>query len=405
MEKYTIFLALFFFTACSQPTSRYSGFKKPKELENAIIVPTDTISTKIIKASKPIDIINASDIIEDVILIPLETTSESLVTFHRKVIFHDNKIYVLDDLGSEALFIYDNNGNYLKTIGTKGQGPEEFSILHGMCIDKKNNNVILYDNGKRKMMFYDLEGNYIKNITISYRQTDQFAISPSNNIIAITSKNDGNFHLEDYDKYRLIYSDTLGNIRSLGFEFDDNINLPRSWSKIFFNGDEILFYQQYTNSIYSITDTLIREKFRIDCINFTPFDINLITSFENYEEFQKHIYTKTNLASYVAENTNHLYFVIDNKKEAYKYFYDKRTGNHIGFKKMNYNTEFFNTFKSNIFSYQDYFIGKASSEELMKLKKERDKSGKPFSNKINKIIESLKDDDNDVLVLFKIKEL
>ena len=405
MKKITVLLVMVLITACTQPTSRFSGFEKPGGLENAIIVPTDSINTKIIKVNKPIDIINASDIIEDVILIPLETTPESLITFYRKVFFYDNKIYVLDDIGSEALFIYDNNGSHIKTIGKKGGGPEEFFILHGMCIDKYNKNVILYDNKKRKMMYFDLEGNYIKNTNVNYRQTEQFAILPSNNMIAITSSNDGNFHLKDYDRYRLLYSDTTGNIFKFGFEFNDNINLPRSWSKIFFNDDEMLFYQQYSNSIYSITDTLIREKYRIDCSNFTPFDIELITSFQSDDEYQDYLYSKTNLASFMAENTNHLYFVVNDKKEDYKYFYDKRTGNFIGFKMMNYDTEFFNAFNSNIFSYKDYFIGKAPAEELLKIKKARDQSVNPFPDKINKMIESFEEDDNDVLILFKIKEL
>ena len=405
MKKIILLLPFILLIACTQPTSHNSGFKKPEGLENAIIVPTDSIGTKIITINKPIDVINASDIIEDVTFIPIETTPESLIELYRKVFFYDDKIYILDDVGAEALFIFDNNGNFLRTIGTKGQGPEEFSVLSGMCIDKKNNNILLYDNGKNRIMYYDLDGNYLKNAKVNYRHSEQFAILPSGNLIAIANNFFRNFHLNKFDRYRLIYSDTTRNIQKFGFEFDDNVNLYRSWSTFFFNDDELLFYQQYTNSIYRITENSITEKYRIDCSNFTPFDIKMISGFNNDKEFKDYWYSKTNLAPYMGENINHLYFDVEDKGERYTYFYDKRSGNYIGFKKMNYDTEFFNAFNTDLFSYNDYFIGKAPTEELMKMKELHDKSGKPFPDKINKMIETFKDDDNDVLIMFKIKEL
>jgi hypothetical protein len=131
----------------------------------------------------------------------------------------------------------------------------------------------------------------------------------------------------------------------------------------------------------------------------------MVTKFNNMDEFDHYWYSKTNLFPHMAETQNHLNFVVNDKKKRYKCFYDKRSGKHIGFEKMHYNTDFFDASPSGWFSYNDYFIGIAPVTDLIEMKKKRNESGKPFSKAVSSMIDSLKEDDNDLLVLFKIKEL
>jgi hypothetical protein len=223
--------------------------------------------------------------------------------------------------------------------------------------------------------------------------------------VSVTGRINANFHLGNYEKFQLIYSDTLGNIHKFGFDFDDNINLSVGWSKIFQSNDELLFYQQYANSIYSVTDTVIREKYRIDCSRFSQFDLNKISQFNNVDDFDRYWYQKSNLNPYIGENNSHLFFVVNNGTEYYKYFYDKRSGKTTGFKKMNYDNDFFCEFNDDLFTFGDYFIGTASPTDLLELKKKREDTENPMSKTVSDMIDSLDEEDNDVLVLFKIKEL
>lgn len=56
-------------------------------------------------------------------------------------------------------------------------------------------------------------------------------------------------------------------------------------------------------------------------------------------------------------------------------------------------------------SYEDYFIGYIPASSLIYLKEERDKKGIEMKPEISEMIDSLQMDDNDVLVLFKLKPI
>ncbi|MDR1173057.1 MAG: 6-bladed beta-propeller [Bacteroidales bacterium] len=222
-------------------------------------------------------------------------------------------------------------------------------------------------------------------------------------MVSAVSKNDGNFHLGRFDDYRLIYSDTTGRMRQFGFKYDDNIDLPAGWSELYFCGDEILYYPQYLNSIYSVTDSAIRQKYIIDCRNFTPFDQKRIAQYNDWDKFCEYWYSTTNLESKIAETGDHLYFGVNNKRQLQYYFYNKRTQTLTGFKTMLLDREFAVEF-SRLYSYGEYFVGTAPVPLLKELKAYKDRMGEQMSDGIGDMIDRLKEEDNDVLVLFKLKQ-
>lgn len=71
-----------------------------------------------------------------------------------------------------------------------------------------------------------------------------------------------------------------------------------------------------------------------------------------------------------------------------------------------YDTDFAIEFMNNIFSYKDYFVALVEPETLKGLKKHIETTTHyPMKEENRKMIENLKDDDNLVLVFFKIKAL
>jgi hypothetical protein len=60
----------------------------------------------------------------------------------------------------------DQKGNFLKTIGKKGQGPGEFGMPISLAI-APSQNIIVNDMGQRKILFFDKEGNYLKQFSIA----------------------------------------------------------------------------------------------------------------------------------------------------------------------------------------------------------------------------------------------
>ena len=71
-------------------------------------------------------------------------------------------IYAMDQ-GETHVKVYDKNGNFLKAIGKKGEGPGELQNPDNIFILKKNQLVI--EDYIRNITFYTLSGEYIKTLS------------------------------------------------------------------------------------------------------------------------------------------------------------------------------------------------------------------------------------------------
>ena len=104
--------------------------------ENSIIDVESAIGTGKIR--------NASEFIKDIKYIPLETTGESIVGNIRKIVVHENKIYVSDD--KKVINIFDMTGRHIRTLNRTGRGPEEYLNLTDFTIDPQGNIFIASQN-------------------------------------------------------------------------------------------------------------------------------------------------------------------------------------------------------------------------------------------------------------------
>ncbi len=77
---------------------------------------------------------------------------------------HDNLFAV--DIKEMNVKVYDSSGEYVRTIGKKGQGPGELNIPAGILITPDNQLLIL-DIINRRMSYFTLEGEFTKNVSIA----------------------------------------------------------------------------------------------------------------------------------------------------------------------------------------------------------------------------------------------
>ena len=108
------------------------------------------------------------------------------------------RIYVLD--GKEVhIKVYDKNGDYLRTIGRKGQGPGELEFPMGIRIFS-HNKIIVYEG--RSLVYFKLDGEFIKEVQLTKTNSPQwYEVDSDGNII-------GNFAMQmkmslmkyDYDQ-------------------------------------------------------------------------------------------------------------------------------------------------------------------------------------------------------------
>lgn len=86
----------------------------------------------------------------------LQTKSLEIVSLWKiRINFYNNPI-LLDLKGSQVV-LFGQEGNFLKRIGRKGQGPGEFILPISLEVDK-NGNIFISDNPTRRINIYDKNG-------------------------------------------------------------------------------------------------------------------------------------------------------------------------------------------------------------------------------------------------------
>jgi len=92
----------------------------------------------------------------------LNNSGSSYPSAISKVICRNDRMYVYDRMGKNALYVFDNNGNFLHQIGNKGNAANEYIKLWDFDVTKDY--VIIYDRMKKRVSFFDHDGNYQKGI-------------------------------------------------------------------------------------------------------------------------------------------------------------------------------------------------------------------------------------------------
>jgi hypothetical protein len=68
-------------------------------------------------------------------------------------------IYVADGYGNARIAKYEPGGKYIKSWGSRGRGPGQFNIVHGIAIDAQGN-VYAADEGNRRVQVFDSDGTF-----------------------------------------------------------------------------------------------------------------------------------------------------------------------------------------------------------------------------------------------------
>jgi len=99
-----------------------------------------------------------STISEEIKAIELELTDESLINPDRIQQFHflDDHI-ILYEL--DKILVFDMNGKFVRTIGSKGQGPGEYTRIEKFAVDEKTKRLIIVNSPR--IICYDLSGNFL----------------------------------------------------------------------------------------------------------------------------------------------------------------------------------------------------------------------------------------------------
>ena len=119
-----------------------------------------------------------SEITETITAIELELTDESLINpdYIQRIILSDNHVIIAQD---DNVLVFSRSGKFTCSIGSKGQGPGEYTSIRNMAIDETGKR--LFVNSNKKIICYDLQGNVLMESSL-FQLNDRISIIDINYI-------------------------------------------------------------------------------------------------------------------------------------------------------------------------------------------------------------------------------
>jgi len=109
-----------------------------------------------VNQSSPIPL---SEITENMQTIDLELTDESMFSGdnYQGAIVTDDEIFIAT---YNKMLVFGKSGKFIRTIGSQGQGPREYTRIDHFAVDKENKRLFI-DASDRKILSYDFNGNFL----------------------------------------------------------------------------------------------------------------------------------------------------------------------------------------------------------------------------------------------------
>ena len=209
-----------------------------------------------------------SAFVDTIELIPLETTEDNLIGEITRVIFNDGKYYIRSTNGMQnpKLFVFNENGKYIKKISKQGVGPGEYLDFEDFTI-ANDNHIVIGD--YQRLLHFDLQGQFLHAKKIETPPTEG-NFSPVE--ILPTRNNEYLTFLSFPQKHLLL---RINNEGKQDFFFDPGKNgalkcqFLRTWRALFSTDSCFYLSYPYCDTIYSISSDLskITPSYYID---YTP---------------------------------------------------------------------------------------------------------------------------------------
>ena len=131
-----------------------------------------------------------SEIAAEITAIELEMTDESLINpdnIVRFIITENNIIVTEMNLsGSSKVLVFKKDGKFVRSVGSRGQGPGEYNIITTVTFDNKSKRIYLVSWPPNKIICYDLDGKFLKESRINSLESGSYDINYINDELFLT---------------------------------------------------------------------------------------------------------------------------------------------------------------------------------------------------------------------------
>lgn len=349
-----------------------------------------------------------TDWIETVKFIAFETKGTHFIPDDAKTKFRDD--YIL--FGNfDRILIFSSEGKFINEIFKKGGGPTEYRFIADFDLVSGKDEIVIV--GQKSLIFYSLDGTFIERHPLKFRSwsiaainSDRFAFNLGRGRMASS---------DSVSKHQLIITDRRGNITQRKFEFpyvtlfDDLYNTFRKSA----DSEANQFTLYYDLSVYEINNKAeLIQKYLFDFSPYNP-DTSFLQSsdLENDPKPFRHNEGKfTKLRNfYETENTLVVQVGSDKRQKMAFQFINRKSGNQMTLvMDDNHNIGQIHGWpiSTPLGSGSGWFLRPHSALDAIEiyesLKPEQKKKLSDFEG--FKELSQLKENDNTVYFLFKVKD-
>lgn len=434
---YVLFVAtLFIFVSC-----------KSKVKENEAAVEDKKEIELLDQLDNQVEHLLLSDAVCDIDIIPLETKDECL--FRKIFNLYVSENYIFLNEGS-AVFQFDRSGKYMQSISRLGQGPGEFNYCQGLGVDESSQLIYLASgfSSENQIKVFSFDNFHVKTIQVAEKGASLISNSVSGE----------DLHYAFYKGRHIIRRMLPSQDGKPGLWQLSIRNVDGEEIAVFTDPSNVNYQQEFMQKAFDLTNLdvrwnaqspiLNRYKGQLNCLfdsNDTIYTLNEVDnilepryilscgerpSFAEIRKLGKEMsFFKYLFVTEVIESKDYLYLVSEKDEYAYLSKVDKKSGHIESIKKKGeikqskvlnkaylrrcMPPEFVNDLCGGLSFFPDYrnedhWIMPYSAEDLLnEIDLEELKNSKVLllekRDQLVRIIENLKEDDNPVLIVAKLK--
>ncbi|WP_106831428.1 6-bladed beta-propeller [Parabacteroides pacaensis] len=347
-------------------------------------------------------VVDISPYLDTIKYVKLEFTDQSMIGEISKIEAYKDRLYILD-MNTSSLFVFTMDGKYLFKIHSVGSGPQEYTQLDFLSIDKEQQNIVLTDLMGYWIMRYDMEGNFLSRQKIPF-WVEGVGLLPGKKIALYANYRNNKEYLDK--EYNLICIDSLNNILKVYYPYDSSWleNYPISVSRgEFYDYQDICnFYSLYNDTIFRLSSKGLQPRYIFD---MQGKSFNQAYFKKPADEFVKYMKeSKFYYLTNVFETKEILSFTMDYGFDAWVGYYSKKSGKIINAAYYQNKKQYFMHINRGV--YDPWFISVVPIEALLTLKENYSHhSSEGIAQKeILSLLDTLKEEDNPVLMMYKFKD-
>ena len=403
MQKLIFFLLSLLLVGCSKKEDTSTRFSKEQiaslEINSTreINVNTDSIEHVNLNGFLTKQSFDFGSMVKEVKLLTLESTDESMLDEIVKIIVTDSNIYIYDDYKGGSIVIFNKEGRFVKRI-PYGQGPGEIYRLYDIDFDEKQNVLIAYQ--QSYLMFFSPSGEFIKQDRLPLGFYN-FLTLPDGYLFKKLGRQ-GNGHLKSYQDHSLLFTNKKFKIIGAGMKCLPNIVNYSGYNYLYRNNDQIHITQTFCDTIFQFDAIRNRlfAKYILDYQKKKLPEQYLTGSLDEFKNAKKHHDYYYYLGQFLDTDSHNVFFLENDYIFAQTViFRDKKTGHLKGGTTANFSLFEMPPIAFPTAAYKDFFISlydPSNENPFMK-------NSTIITNKNEVDLSDMNEDDNPVLIFFKLK--